>query len=157
MLDKETSQYLEIVNSTSIVNQKIISLLGYNYDIFLLSNFCEQKKLSYFSELKPAKRIQYIDKISGIEEAKELTKHLMVERKRLKDSIALLKDVTKEPILNPNIKLDFDYEKEIDSFRFIYAANSLLPPDIRILSCEKVSSDFHAQDCAPPPLAYRFV
>ena len=114
MLDKETSQYLEIVNSTSIVNQKIISLLGYNYDIFLLSNFCEQKKLSYFSELKPAKRIQYIDKISGIEEAKELTKHLMVERKRLKDSIALLKDVTKEPILNPNIKLDFDYEKEIE-------------------------------------------
>lgn len=114
MLDKETSQYLEIVNSTSIVNQKIISLLGYNYDIFLLSNFCEQKKLSYFSELKPAKRIQYIDKISGIEEAKELTKHLMVERKRLKDSIALLKDVTKEPRLNPNIKLDFDYEKEIE-------------------------------------------
>ncbi len=50
----------------------------------------------------------------------------------------------------------FDYEKELESFRFIYAANSLLPPDIRILSCEKVSSDFHAQYCAQGKIYHYF-
>lgn len=114
ILDKNTNSFEEIVNSTSIVNQKIISLLGYNYDIFLLSNFCQQKKLSYFSDLTPAKRLQYIDKISGIEEAKELLKYLNTKRKTLKDNILLLKDVTIEPKLNANIDLSFDYESNIN-------------------------------------------
>lgn len=113
MLDS-TNNYEEVANSTSGVNQRIISLLGYNYDIFLLSNFCQQKKLSYFSDLTPAKRLQYIDKISGIEEAKDLLKHLTIKRKTLKDNLALLKDVTIEPKLNSNIDLSFDYLSSID-------------------------------------------
>lgn len=115
ILDKNTNTFEEIVNSTSIVNQKIIALLGYNYDIFLLSNFCQQKKLAYFSELTPAKRLQYIDKISGIEEAKELLKYLTLQRKSLKDSINLLKDVTIEPQLSKEIDLTFDYESNIEN------------------------------------------
>lgn len=114
ILNKDTNQYEEIVNSTSIVNQKIVSLFGYNYDIFLLSNFCQQKKLAYFSELTPAKRLQYIDKISGIEEAKDLLKYLTNKRKKLKDNINLLKDVTVEPKLSEGIDLSFDYASNID-------------------------------------------
>lgn len=115
ILDKDTNIFEEIVNSTSIVNQKVIALLGYNYDIFLLSNFCQQKKLSYFSELTPAKRLQYIDKISGIEEAKDLLKYLTSQRKSLKDNINLLKDVTVEPQLSKDIDLNFDYEGSIEN------------------------------------------
>lgn len=115
VLDKASNKFEEIVNSTSIVNQKIIALLGYNYDIFLLSNFCQQKKLSYFSELTPAKRLQYIDKISGIEEARDLLKYLVSKRKTLKDNISLLKDVTIEPKISKDIDLEFDYELHINA------------------------------------------
>lgn len=118
MLDKETNEYLEIVNSTSGVNQKIISLFGYNYEIFLLSNFCEQKKLSHFSELSPAKRLQYIDKISGIEEANDLSKYLEGKRKILKSNLKVLKDVNIEPQISNEIDLDFDYLNHIDVLNF---------------------------------------
>lgn len=113
MHDKESNQYLEICNSTSIVNQKIISLLGYNYDIYLLSNYCKQKKLAYFSELTPAKRLQYIDKVSGIEESKEFGSYLIAKRKTLKENISLLKDMVKQPELNKEIDLSFDYDQAI--------------------------------------------
>lgn len=113
ILNKDTQEYEEIVNSTSIVNQKIINLLGYNYDIYLLSNYCQQKKLSYFSELTPVNRIKYIDKISGLEEAKLFLKYLDGKRKVLKDNINLLKDVTVEPKLSDGIDLSFDYESNI--------------------------------------------
>ena len=113
MKDQNTDSFEEVVNSTSAVNQMIISMLGYNYDIFLLSNFCQQKKLAYFSELTPAKRLQYIDKISGIEEAKDFFKYLTGLRKELRSNIALLKDVTIEPELPANVDLEFDYENHI--------------------------------------------
>ena len=115
MLDKIDNEFKEIVNSTSIVNQKIISLLGYNYDIYLLSNYCKQKKLAYFSELTPAKRLQYIDKISGIEESKEYLLYLTSIRKQLRDNISLMKDMVVKPVKPDSVDLDFDYEFNINS------------------------------------------
>lgn len=114
MKDKISQEYLEIANSTTIVNQKITNLLGYNYDIFLLSNYCKQKKLSHFSELTPAKRLQYIDKISGIEESKELILWLHSKRKHLKDKVLSFKKLIKTPILPVGVDLEFDYETAIE-------------------------------------------
>lgn len=39
----------------------------------------------------------------------------------------------------------FDSALELDSHRFLYALNALLPPDIRIHHLKEVSSDFHAR------------
>ena len=40
----------------------------------------------------------------------------------------------------------FDTDKEInDLSKFVYSLNSLLPKSIDILSCERVSNDFHAR------------
>src|SRR5579872_3506648 len=39
----------------------------------------------------------------------------------------------------------FDSEEPIDSRRFLYSINALLPPDIRILNIEKKESNFHAR------------
>lgn len=39
----------------------------------------------------------------------------------------------------------FDSDKELDVKRFMNSLNELLPEDIRILSVEKVSDDFHAR------------
>ena len=113
MFDKDSNTFIEMCNSTSIVNQKIVSLLGYNYDIYLLSNYCKQKKLAYFSELTPAKRLQYIDKISGIEEGKEYAVYLTKIRKSLKDNLSLLKDMIIEPVIDSSIDLEFDYQSHI--------------------------------------------
>lgn len=113
MLDKGSEQLLKIANSTSVVNQKIISLLGYNYDIYLLSNYCKQKKLAYFSELTPAKRLQYIDKVSGIEESEELLSWLTSNRKVLKSNINILKSLVVKPTLPDSLDLKFDYNSSV--------------------------------------------
>ena len=39
----------------------------------------------------------------------------------------------------------FDSAKELDADRFVHSLNELLPDDIRILSIQKVSDDFHAR------------
>ena len=114
LLNDKTQELEEIVNSITSVNNSIISLLGYNYDIYLLSNYCKQKKLSQFSDMTASKRLQYIDKISGIEDAKEFLVYLVSRRKVLKSNIALLKDITVKPILNELIDLDFNYQEHLD-------------------------------------------
>lgn len=110
---KETGKFQTIATSTTTVNQRIISLLGYNYDIYILSNYCKQKKLAYFSELTPAKRLQFIDKISGVEESEEILKWLTSERKTFKSNLTILKPMIIRPDLNPDIDLDFDYKSAI--------------------------------------------
>jgi tRNA pseudouridine38-40 synthase len=42
----------------------------------------------------------------------------------------------------------FECEKELDTFRFRYSLNGLLPPDIRILSIELAHPEFHARKSA---------
>lgn len=105
----EDNSFKEVANSTSVVNNRIITILGYDYNIYLLSNYCQQGKLQYFSELTPAKRLQFIDKVSGIEEAKELTDWLNIKRKELKVSIDTLRDMLHKPKLPPKVKLKADY------------------------------------------------
>lgn len=118
LLDKETSVYVEIATSTSGVNSKIISLLGYDYTIYLLSNYCQQGKLQYFSDLLPSKRLQFIDKVSGIEEAKELVDWLQSQRKTLKASLETLKFMLTEPTHSEGLDLSRDYQSELDTLFF---------------------------------------
>ena len=114
IFDESSNSFSEIANSTSVVNQKIVNLFGYNYDIFLLSNFCKQKKLSHFSEMTPAKRLQYIDKISGLEESKELLTWLNSKRKNLKERIVDFEKIVVTPTLPKDVDLDFDYDSNIE-------------------------------------------
>ena len=41
--------------------------------------------------------------------------------------------------------IHFDSEKKIEPYKWVMAVNTFLPEDIRILSCEYVSDDFHAR------------
>lgn len=50
----------------------------------------------------------------------------------------------------------FDSEKEVDCDRLRYSMNRLLPPDIRILSLEAVSDEFHARFSAKKK-HYRYI
>ena len=113
LFDQDLKKFSEVATSTTGVNNKIISLLGYDYNIYLLSNYCQQGKLQYFSELTPAKRLQFIDKVSGIEDAKELVDWLNTRRKTLKNTLDTLKDMIQPPELNSNVDLEVDYEELI--------------------------------------------
>lgn len=114
LFNEESNQFVEVATSTTGVNNKITSLLGYDYNIYLLSNYCQQGKLQYFSELTPAKRLQFIDKVSGIEDAKELVDWLNDKRKSLKNTLDTLRDMIHQPTLSDGIDVDEDYEKLID-------------------------------------------
>lgn len=110
LYDEDEKKFVEVATSTTGVNNKIISLLGYDYNIYLLSNYCQQGKLQYFSELTPAKRLQFIDKVSGIEDAKELVDWLNTKRKSLKNTLDTLKDMIHQPELSTGIDINTDYD-----------------------------------------------
>lgn len=114
MFAEDIKDWIKIVNGTTPVNNKIISLFGYDYNIYLLSNYCEQGELQSFSKMTPAKRLAFIDKISGVEDAKELTAFLENRKKDLKKEIdTLLKLIVPLPDIDFTL-LDVDFEKEID-------------------------------------------
>lgn len=133
LYDKELKQYVEVATSTTGVNNKIISLLGYDYNIYLLSNYCQQGKLQYFSELTPAKRLQFIDKVSGIEDAKELVDWLNTKRKTLKNTLDTLKDMIHQPHLSEGIDIEVDYEALIAELVTDTSGINKLNSDIRSL------------------------
>ena len=101
-------------NTTTGLNNFIINLLGYDYSIYTLSNYCQQGKLQYFSELTAAKRAQYIDKLNGIEDAKDFSNYLKAVRKDLKTSLEAHKSFLRPPE-DVYIDLDVDYEEELKS------------------------------------------
>ena len=101
-------------NTTTGLNNFIINLLGYDYSIYTLSNYCQQGKLQYFSELTAAKRAQYIDKLNGIEDAKDFSNYLKTVRKDLKTSLEAHKSFLRPPE-DVDIDLDVDYEEELKS------------------------------------------
>lgn len=119
---KVGKRFKEIANSTTTVNNKIISILGYDYHIYLLSNYCQQGKLQYFSDLTPAKRLQFIDKISGIEDSKELVDWLNSKRKELKVSIDTLRDMLVKPKVSSKVDLDTDYDQLLIDLKEDYSS-----------------------------------
>ncbi len=114
MFAEDIKDWIKLVNGTTPVNNKIISLFGYDYNIYLLSNYCEQGELQSFSKMTPAKRLAFIDKISGVEDAKELAVFLETRKKDLKKEIdTLSKLIVPLPDIDVTL-LDVDFEKEID-------------------------------------------
>lgn len=106
--------WVKLVVGTSSVNSKIVSLFGYDYTIYLLSNYCQQNELQSFSKLTPAKKLSFIDKISGIEDAKELLSFLETRKKDLKKEITFIKSLN-VPVPTIDLKLlDYNFEEEIN-------------------------------------------
>lgn len=60
----ETKEVL--AKGTSAVNAEIRKLLGYNRNVFLVSNYSCQESISYLSTLKPAERKNTIDNVVGL-------------------------------------------------------------------------------------------
>lgn len=96
---KDQNVWNKVAVGTTPVNQQIITLFGYDYSIFVLSNYCQQGELQSFSKMTPAKKIAFIDKVSGIEDAKEFIKFLEERKKFLKNEITTVSRYAIEPTL----------------------------------------------------------
>lgn len=51
----------------------------------------------------------------------------------------------------------FDVDSPLDTYRFLYSLNVLLPKDIRVLQISKVSQDFHARYSVRSKIYYYYV
>ena len=124
LFNEKSKTYSEIVVGTTPVNNKIITLFGYDYTIYELSNYCAQGELQSFSKMTPAKKIAFIDKVSGIEEAKSFLKFLEDNKKSFKKEIESLQKYVIKPELKDNSLLDVPFdiliaEKEQQKFNSI--------------------------------------
>jgi len=100
---KDNNLWTKVVVGTTPVNQQIINLFGYDYSIFILSNYCQQGELQSFSKMTPAKKIAFIDKVSGIDDAKEFIKFLEDRKKFLKSEITTTSRYVIEPVFSSDI------------------------------------------------------
>ena len=111
----DNKKFEEIVNSTTYVNAKIIALLGYDFAVYKLSNYCEQGELQYISKMGSSNRIKFIDKVSGIEDAKDLMKFLEDNRKRLVSETNTLKKLLNPPEQIDDYIFNTDFEPLIET------------------------------------------
>ena len=137
MYDLTISKYVQMSNGTTTVNQSIINLLGYDYSVYELSNYCQQDELQYISKMTPAKRIAFIDKVSGIDDAKELLAWLDDRRKTLSVEINTLNrtlikplDVTKTVLETDYVKLIKELDTKIFEFTDLEKQQSILETKI---------------------------
>lgn len=120
-------------NTTTGINSYIISLLGYDYSIYTLSNYCQQGKLQYFSDLSPANRSKYIDKLNGIEDAKSFSTYLKDTKRTLKASVDAYKALLRPPE-DLDIDMDLDYERELSELPIASDAVSSLTQQLSTLT-----------------------
>lgn len=127
--------FVKTVVGTTAVNQKIISLFGYDYSIYVLSNYCQQGELQSFSKMTPAKKVAFIDKVSGVDDAKEFIKFLESRKKTLKAEISVTKKLITKPTEIDSSLLGIDYEVEIQNYEDI--KSTLLRNTIRSFEIQK--------------------
>lgn len=112
---KDNGIWSKVVVGTTPVNQQIISLFGYDYSIFILSNYCQQGELQSFSKMTPSKKIAFIDKVSGIEDAKEFIKFLEDRKKYLKAEISAISRYVIPPLFSEDVLyLSLDIDKVLE-------------------------------------------
>jgi DNA repair exonuclease SbcCD ATPase subunit len=94
--------------STKAVNQAIIDLLGYNFDVYNKMNFSKQLEGNSFAAAGKSGRLELINKINGVDEANALESFLDKKRKGLKSEIKglALTDNLKNMSFTPNKEYD---------------------------------------------------
>lgn len=109
----EGKKLVQIATSTTAVNQAICNLL-YEFDVFALTNYTEQSESEAYNKMKKSERIQFVEKASGIEEAKLVEKHLESLKKTLNTSIKTTKEnLQVSPIdFTPNESYDISLSNE---------------------------------------------
>lgn len=87
-----------LVTSTSAVNQHITQLLGYNFDVFSISNWCAQGEIQALANMKPTERKAMIDNVSGLTQLDGLIEITKQSIKVLKASVSAVENALVKPL-----------------------------------------------------------
>lgn len=103
-----------LATTTTPVNQFIEQLLGYNYDVFRVSNWCAQGDIQALANMKPTERKAMIDNVAGLTQLDGLINIVKGDIKTFKTSIAAVEDAVTKPLepMMPLIKEEAHLEKK---------------------------------------------
>lgn len=134
-----------IATGTKPVNEKIISILGYNLDVFDVSNACLQDEINALSQKSPAERRRMVDKTLGLEAVDKLIADTKQEISSNNKVIATLKEMTDIKLNKPS-KPDIDksvdqLEDELKELEAQLADKNRLQGQLDLLKCEEPKID----------------
>lgn len=107
---------------TSTVNSFIVELLGYDYDVYRISNWCAQGDIQALANMKPTARKEMIDQVAGLNQVDGLIEMVKQEAKVLKSGIAGVESALTLP-LSP-VKPGMDEEEikaQLDTYQQQFA------------------------------------
>ena len=81
-----------LAKGTSAVNAEIRKLLGYNRNVFLVSNYSCQESISYLSTLKPTERKNTIDNVVGLTAVEAVIAEVKIELTVLNRAMATIEN-----------------------------------------------------------------
>lgn len=87
-----------LATTTSPVNQFIEQLLGYNYDVFRISNWCAQGDIQALASMKPTERKAMIDNVAGLTQLDGLIEIVNNDIKTFKASVNAVEQAISKPI-----------------------------------------------------------
>lgn len=87
-----------MATTTTPVNQFIEQLLGYNYDVFRITNWCAQGDIQALANMKPTERKAMIDTVAGLTQLDGLLEMVKNDIKTYKTSINAVEQAVSKPI-----------------------------------------------------------
>ncbi len=87
-----------LASGTSAVNTFITNLLGYDYNVYRLSNWCAQGEIQALAQMKPKERKEMIDQVAGLNQVDVLIEFVKQEIKLINANIAGIESVATKPI-----------------------------------------------------------
>lgn len=87
-----------LASGTSAVNTFITNLLGYDYNVYRLSNWCAQGEIQALAQMKPKERKEMIDQVAGLNQVDVLIEFIKQEIKLINANIAGIESVASKPL-----------------------------------------------------------
>ena len=124
---EDCDSYL-IASGVKPVDAEIRKLLGYNRNVFMVSNYSSQDSIQYLSQMKPAERKRTIDNVVGLTAVEQV----LIDRKNNLSALKKVEASFASRRVEPPAELDVEYNplfeeiiqterKNIDKFNAIIA------------------------------------
>lgn len=97
-----------IATGTTAVNKAIINLFSYDFEIFNKTNYSQQSDAEMYNKMTKSEMTKFVEKASGVENAKEQEKALDSRRKELNTLIKSLKPnlIVTDVSFSPNREME---------------------------------------------------
>lgn len=86
-----------LASSTTAVNNFVTNLLGYDYNVYRLSNWCAQGEIQALAQMAPKDRKEMIDQVAGLNQVDALIDFIKQETRLIKANIAGIESAAIQP------------------------------------------------------------